>query len=667
MFKYRIKQQSNHINKNITLIMGCGITRKKPVMKVQPKTDLNRSKFTHNKSHNNQEDHSILDLQKKRTGGLLATVISKAVGQKVEDNYKILNKLGKGSFGSVYKVLHKQTKMQRAMKIIKKESLQLQDDDRTFLKEIEILIETDHPNIIKIFEYYQDNVNYYLITEYVSGGELYDSIANWKNFSEEKAGYLMYQILSAVNYLHSKNIVHRDLKPENILVEKGTSKANESEEKINIKLIDFGTCNFYEKNRKLSLRVGTPYYIAPEVLRKNYNEKVDIWSCGVIFYILLVGYPPFSGNSTAEILESVSSGKYEMSGPEWEKISKEAKDLVKKMLLYDPAKRISAQEAMNHKFLSNIIEKNITQNVDELYVGRVLRNIKNFNAREKFQQATLAYIVHFFYSSTEIEDLKKVFQTLDKSGDGRLQFDELKQGFEKIFGKHLSDMEVYNIMGSLDQDQNGYIEYQEFLRAALNRKALIGEENLQMAFQKFDLNNDGRLSKNEIIEVLGNSDFEHINQIIQAVDKNQDGEISYSEFCEMMRKLVYNTVGETMLFDSPRKSNAEKEKGSKELKELKELKESPGLIKFGALEEVSSLNSKPSNHYSLIKAFENSARFGGHDEEEKVKSHLLGGNFNGNANEKSVLMNNSNLKVDQIDINGDSTRKSSETHKNGKN
>lgn len=649
--------------------MGCGLTKRKEIPKIETKIESISFNINNNQvnrqTHQNIGEESMMEFQTKKTAEkkLIASVIIKGVCKKVEDNYKILNKLGKGAFGSVYKVLHKQTKLQRAMKIIKKESLMLQDDDRTFLKEIEILIDTDHPNIIKIFEYYQDEINYYLITEYVSGGELYDTIANWTNFNEEKAGYLMYQILSAVNYLHSKNIVHRDLKPENILVEKSNSGVNTDPNAINIKLIDFGTCNFYEKDRKLSLRVGTPYYIAPEVLKKNYNEKVDIWSCGVIFYILLVGYPPFNGNSTQEILEAVKEGKYDMKGPEWNRISKEAKDLVSKMLEYDPDIRISAREAMKHEWLNKMFENKISKVVDDGYFGRVLRNIKTFNAREKFQQATLAYIVHFFYSSHEIDDLKKVFQRLDSNGDGMLTFDELKNGFEKIFGKHLSDVEVTNIMEGVDQDHNGYIEYQEFLRATLNRKTLISEENLQLAFEKFDLNNDGKLSKNEILEVLGGtSESEYINKIVDAVDKNKDGEVSYGEFCEMMRKLVYNTMGETILFESPRKTHFFGDRSPEKNKKIDEKIQNgnqAGSDSLSSIQEAKSQNQKKSVvNTQVVKSGKN----GGKEVVNPESKLAMSVNIDNN-HDKSTLMNNSNLKVDQIDIQNNSISKNSENPK----
>ena len=406
--------------------MGSCAPKRKAITTRKLSTKLENSKDA--SKHQVLDDTSFATVKKKSGEIKIKTthLMSKSIEIKVEDSYSILNKIGKGAFGSVHKVLHKTTNLMRAMKIVKKESLLLQDDDKKFLKEISILMATDHPNIIKIYEYYEDDINYYIITEYITGGELYDTIASWKSFNEEKAVYIMYQIISAVNYLHSMKIVHRDIKPENILVEKNSDPKNQL---INIKLIDFGTCNFFEDSKKLSLKVGTPYYIAPEVLKKNYDEKVDIWSSGVIFYILLVGYPPFNGSNVNEILDSVKKGKYDMRGPEWNKISDLSKDLISKMLEYDPQIRISSQEAFNHPLITKMYQHQIHDDVDPGLFSKVIKNIKNFNAKEKFQQATLAYIVHYFYSSQELEDLRKVFQLLDTQGMGRLTYKDLKNGF----------------------------------------------------------------------------------------------------------------------------------------------------------------------------------------------------------------------------------------------
>ena len=270
--------------------MGCIQNRRQTIIKVAKQDDKNlcenikelavtqSSPSYKNKKRSTLKELSILaNMSKDIKIKNLVTLIN----SKPEDNYKIINKLGKGSFGSVFKVKHKITGEIRAMKIIKNTSV----DDRAgaynvkFLKEIQVLKELDHPNIIKIFEYYVDNKNHYIITELLTGGELYETIVKCHNFNEKKAAFILKQILSALNYLHSKGIVHRDIKPENILVQNIDKKKNKMEE-IHIKLIDFGASNFFKENEILKLKVGSPYYITPEILNKNYNEKCDIWSVG---------------------------------------------------------------------------------------------------------------------------------------------------------------------------------------------------------------------------------------------------------------------------------------------------------------------------------------------------------------------------------------------------
>lgn len=481
----------------------------------------------------------------------------------VQSDYDIISKIGSGSFGSVFKVHHKKTGQFRAMKVIKKDTVCLQDDDQKFLKEIEILIKADHPNIIKIYEYYVDNINYYLIMEFVSGGELYDTITSWKDFNEGKAAYILKQILSAVSYLHSFNIIHRDLKPENMLVENKT-KNKKGDEEINIKIIDFGTCNFIEKNSKLTLKVGSPYYIAPEVLARNYNEKCDIWSCGVILYVLLVGYPPFTGNSTEDLLLNVKKGKYSMDGIYWKNVSSEAKDLVSKMLEFSPKKRLSAEEALKSKWIMRNSNNTIS---DPLVFKDVLKNMKNFDAGEKFQQATIAYIVHFLFPSDEIEELKKVFKAIDKNGDGRITYDELTKCFEKVFGKEILTVELNRIIEEVDGDANGFISYEEFLRVSINKSKLLDEKNLKLAFDTFDLNKDGKLSADEIKQVLGGSHKDYVMHLINAIDQDNNQQIDFDEFKRLMVSMLENKKGTFLEIQDKQELLLQEEK-SKEMIDL---------------------------------------------------------------------------------------------------
>lgn len=229
------------------------------------------------------------------------------------------------------------------MKIIRKEDVSQQYVD-SLLNEIDILKQLDHPAIVKLFEFYQDKLNFYLITEYIDGGELFDKISKVKTFSEMEAAIIMKQLLSAVVYCHNRKIVHRDLKPENLLLD--------CESKLDsIKVIDFGTSIVFDPNTKMRHKYGTPYYIAPEVLNRMYDEKCDVWSCGVIMYILLCGQPPFKGKNHKEIFDKIKAGKYTFSQPEWKEVSRSAKMLIRKMLTYNPEQRVSAEEALNNEWI----------------------------------------------------------------------------------------------------------------------------------------------------------------------------------------------------------------------------------------------------------------------------------------------------------------------------
>ena len=219
---------------------------------------------------------------------------------------------------------------------------------------------------------------------FVEGGELFEELQRRKVFSEQHAADIIRQLLSAVVYCHERKIVHRDLKPENILIESCT------EDRINIKVIDFGTAEAFTSNTKMRQTMGTPYYIAPEVIQKNYNEKCDVWSCGVILYILLSGFPPFNGRNDEEIMRAVKKTKFHYQRilknikPKidaiWQDISPEAKDLINNMLKFPPETRYTALQAYSHDWIK---KKNFNSLKPET-VRVLLMNLKNFHVGAVF-------------------------------------------------------------------------------------------------------------------------------------------------------------------------------------------------------------------------------------------------------------------------------------------
>jgi calcium-dependent protein kinase len=413
-------------------------------------------------------------------------------------------------------------------------------------KEINILKNLDHPNIIKVYEFYSSEKYVYIINELCTGGELFDKIVDVKHFSESVACNIMRQLLSAIAYCHEKGVIHRDLKPENILIESSEEK---NKDFFNIKVIDFGTCEILKK-KKLTEQIGTSFYIAPEVLKNGYNEKCDLWSCGVILYILLCGSPPFYGKNEKEIFKKILDGNFTFRHKIWNKISTEAKNLVLKLLQVNPTKRISAQEALEDVWfqknlsINNPLENSHNSNNYKLFI----KNITEFCAEQKLQQATLAFLVHNFAPKEELDELKKIFFAFDKNGDGKLSKEEFVKGLTNnntnLNTILKSDSSIEGLLKNIDSDNNGYIGFEEFLIASINKEKILTEKNLKLAFNVFDRDKSGGISQNELKYILGEHNVnakEHLWQkMIEQIDLNQDGQISYEEFHKMMMDVINN-------------------------------------------------------------------------------------------------------------------------------
>ena len=451
---------------------------------------------------------------------------------KLRDNYRIGNKLGDGAFGSVRKITHRVSGEHRAVKTIHKKNLRSDEERQTFFNEVTVLRALDHPNVLKLYEYYQDEKNYYLITELCNGGELFDRIISHGSFSEALAANYMKQILSVVSFCHERNIVHRDLKPENFLLDT-------TEEDAYLKVIDFGTAQFFTPGTPMTSKFGTPYYIAPEVLKCRYDEKCDVWSAGVNMYVLLCGYPPFGGSNDDQILKKISVGRFTFPSPEWDFISFEAKDLITKMLTFDTAHRPSARECLQHPWLNNAN----TAPLDISSAKNMFSNLKTFHSEQKLQKATYSFIASQLATKKEREEMLDLFKSLDTDNSGTLSRQELLVGFNNLYSDEVEDIEaeVDKIMREVDTDGSGEIDYSEFVAASMNKTKLLSKERLEAAFKAFDQDGSGTITADELKAMLGKYhayDDQMWVSIIREVDQNGDGVIDLREFSEMMLKIT---------------------------------------------------------------------------------------------------------------------------------
>ena len=447
------------------------------------------------------------------------------VGQKegaMTDYYEVIKKLGQGSYGKVYSVKNKQTGEIRACKQISKHLL---PDLKLFKNEMNIMSTLTHPNIIKIFEIFEDDRFYYIIIEKCNGGELFEKltkrIQEGNLYTEKFASKIFQQLMSAIAYCHSKGICHRDLKLENLLY------LNEGDEENNpIKVIDFGMGEKFDNKNKMKMKVGSAYYMAPEVLKGKYTEKCDIWSAGVILYILLTGNPPFNGRNDKEIYDSIISGKYTVD----KKMSKYAKDLLSKMLCPEE-KRLSAVEVLEDKWFKKKEEKKKNENDD--IINFDINKFTKFTEINKIRNLALTFIASRI-NDNEVKDLKSFFVKMDINKDGVITFDELKQGLSKM-NVNLELDEVKELFQALDSNNDATIDYTEFLSCSINEKKYLKEERLYEFFHSLDKDHSGKLSLNEIKSAFGNeANSETINQLLKKVDKNGDGEIDYNEFLDLM-------------------------------------------------------------------------------------------------------------------------------------
>eukprot|EP00878_Enallax_costatus_P023678 GHUV01025209.1.p1 GENE.GHUV01025209.1~~GHUV01025209.1.p1 ORF type:complete len:323 (+),score=102.03 GHUV01025209.1:57-971(+) len=284
------------------------------------------------------------------------------------------------------------------------------------------------------------------------------------------------------------NVVHRDLKPENFLFKDANKRT--------LKAIDFGLSTFYTEGSVLRDLVGSPFYMAPEVLRRSYGKAADVWSCGVIMYILLCGWPPFYGSNAQQIFRAVLHDSLDLASPPWDSVSTQAKDCVRRMLVRDPRKRPDAASILNHEWLQSG-----SSVPDAPIQPEILLRLRKFAGMNRFKKEALR-VVATHLPPEEIEGIRQMFIDMDKDGSRTISFEELREGLRRK-GAMVADSELQRIMAQVDLDGNHTLDFQEFLTATVFLGKLQRRENLMSAFQHFDADSSGFITEEELLVVSG--------------------------------------------------------------------------------------------------------------------------------------------------------------------
>ncbi|XP_062116410.1 calcium-dependent protein kinase 10-like [Humulus lupulus] len=445
---------------------------------------------------------------------------------RIGDKYVLGRELGRGEFGITYLCTDRETKEALACKSISKRKLRTAVDIEDVRREVSIMSTLpEHPNIVKLKATYEDHENVHLVMELCEGGELFDRIVARGHYSERAAATVAKTIAEVVRMCHANGVMHRDLKPENFLF------ANKKEHSP-LKAIDFGLSVFFKPGERFSEIVGSPYYMAPEVLKRNYGPEVDIWSAGVVLYILLCGVPPFWAETEQGVALAILRGVIDFKREPWPQISESAKSLVRQMLEPDPRKRLTAQQVLEHSWIQNAKR---TSNVP---LGDIVRTrLKQFSVMNRFKKKALRVIAEHL-SVEEVEVIKDMFALMDSDKDGKVTFEELKTGLRKV-GSQLGEPEIKMLMEVADVDGNGVLDYGEFVAVTIHLQKMENDEHFKRAFMFFDKDGSGYIELNELREALadelGETDSMVLTEIMREVDTDKDGRISYEEFVAMMK------------------------------------------------------------------------------------------------------------------------------------
>jgi len=452
-------------------------------------------------------------------------------GRCIEDEYEVLNKpIGAGNYGTVKIVISRRCGSERALKNVQKTS----PDMEMLRTEVDVNLTLDHPNIVKLFNVFEDRQYVYLVFELCQGHDLED--IGGAPLSLSSVGFIMDKLLKALRYLHEQCIVHRDVKPSNLVLKNRDVPLENNA----IKLIDFGMAGRCTPGQKSLKTVGgTPFYVAPEIWRRDmYDEKCDIWSAGVTMYELLSTVLPFAGEDVAEQSMLVTTEDVTFDYYTWKNIDSGTKDFIKQLLTKDPDKRVSAGAAHQHEWIRFHVPTSSAEGQQHVDVmnSKMCDNMTAFGSKSRFEKAAITLVAHLLDDS-EIQDLQLAFEALDTDGNGKLNLQEIQQALKetKVSANLQEVFEKVGFNGSSE------IEYSTFIASMMDQKFYHKQEHLWRAFKAIDQDNNNCITVQQLSQALKHLDgsgapvsSEEIQSIMQKSDTDGDGLISFEEFSTLI-------------------------------------------------------------------------------------------------------------------------------------
>eukprot|EP00931_Biecheleriopsis_adriatica_P065491 TRINITY_DN40012_c0_g1_i1.p1 TRINITY_DN40012_c0_g1~~TRINITY_DN40012_c0_g1_i1.p1 ORF type:complete len:726 (+),score=202.35 TRINITY_DN40012_c0_g1_i1:74-2251(+) len=452
-----------------------------------------------------------------------------------DEEYTMLDLCGKGAFGECFWVSHRVSKSKRVCKKISKAEANVPAEE--VASELDILKKLDHPNVLRVFEWFEDNESFRLVVEAAPGGDLKHLLASTREqWQEEAASHpgleehltcqLMHQASQALSYVHSMQVVHRDIKPANLLL------ASADISRPRLLLADFGVAEIFQESWAVSSALrGTIAYMAPEVFANETSALSDVWALGIVTYELLTAERPFSADNPMAMygqlkLSSLNLDKVKDAGA-----SEEAVAFIARLLMKDPAKRPSAAEVLSDPWL---LESHRENKLSGRKARKARNSLMNFTHMSYVAKASMNCIAAQMDSS-KLEGLSDVFQSLDTDGDGKLSAAELAAGLAEL---GIDPDNIQQLLSTVDMDGDGSIQYSEFVASLLHAQGRLVDDVVFHAFHVFDMNGDGHISLDELRTILsGNGplaavlpDGQTVEQAMVALDSSGDGVVSFDEF-----------------------------------------------------------------------------------------------------------------------------------------